>query len=446
MKYIFAVLMLLSSLSNASTTWQAVLSETNNTSTNGSGSAAFPIKEILSSIQSGTGELWASGKGDDCSMSNGCITNNLTPLKVSTGVPIKNCSYNYNGILCVTNENPSKVIFSGTLGEVKSNTFSDIIPLSDVNNCSNGSVNYVCVLNNGKVYGAGKSNIASNAVPISSPIELFPTQSSAYPFKSCTTDGNDVVCVRGDGTVWGIGNNLYIEFGVQTTAKFTPIQITGFGNNVKKCSNSGGSIICTNNDGTVKVSGGNTCGQLGISANSDTLNCASPQNGNVPTSSPQLSNSDDCNINGGTTICLRKDSSVVAVGYNYYGQLGDGTTTNTYTPKIINDFYGAISCGTGVGNTFCVMPNGTVKILGGFNNYGLFGNGTTTPLTVSSPITLNFNNVTNCTSSLYTIFCFSSTVVQYTKLESSCDGSTSFGTNNGKIYACLAGVWKPLKF
>jgi len=34
----------------------------------------------------------------------------------------------------------------------------------------------------------------------------------------------------------------------------------------------------------------------------------------------------------GTTLAVRNDGTVWAWGYNYYGQLGNGSTTNCYTP------------------------------------------------------------------------------------------------------------------
>src|SRR5436190_24238270 len=63
-------------------------------------------------------------------------------------------------------------------------------------------------------------------------------------------------------------------------------------------------------------------------------------------------------------------------GWNNYGQLGDGTTTDRHTPVQVNVVSGIIAVSAG-GHTLSLKNNGTVWA-NGYNGSGQLGNGTTT--------------------------------------------------------------------
>ncbi|MBI5190417.1 MAG: thrombospondin type 3 repeat-containing protein, partial [Nitrospirae bacterium] len=71
------------------------------------------------------------------------------------------------------------------------------------------------------------------------------------------------------------------------------------------------------------------------------------------------------------------DTTVKAWGYNYYGQLGDGTTTNRYTPIPVSGLSGVTAVTGGTGFTVALRPDGTVWAWG-YNGQGQLGDGTTT--------------------------------------------------------------------
>ena len=65
--------------------------------------------------------------------------------------------------------------------------------------------------------------------------------------------------------------------------------------------------------------------------------------------------------------------SVECWGRNVYGQLGDGTTTNSSTPVVVSGLTNAIAIATGGAHTCALTANGTVKCWG-FNRDGGLGN------------------------------------------------------------------------
>jgi hypothetical protein len=78
------------------------------------------------------------------------------------------------------------------------------------------------------------------------------------------------------------------------------------------------------------------------------------------------------------TIVLMNDGTIYGCGYNYYGQFGNNTTTNSLTLTSMTPVPGktpsAISCGDSF--TIVLMKDGTVYGCGN-NAYGQLGNNTT---------------------------------------------------------------------
>jgi alpha-tubulin suppressor-like RCC1 family protein len=73
---------------------------------------------------------------------------------------------------------------------------------------------------------------------------------------------------------------------------------------------------------------------------------------------------------------LKNDGTVWAWGLNNYGELGDGTTTDRYTPVQVSSLAGITGISAGVKYTVALKNDGTVWAWG-LNNYGQLGDGTT---------------------------------------------------------------------
>ena len=89
---------------------------------------------------------------------------------------------------------------------------------------------------------------------------------------------------------------------------------------------------------------------------------------------------------GDHTCALLSDGTAKCWGYNGYGQLGDGTTSNRYIPVSVSGLTNAVAIASGAYHTCALLSNGTAKCWG-LNNYGQLGDGSTsnryTPVSVS---------------------------------------------------------------
>ncbi|RCX07641.1 alpha-tubulin suppressor-like RCC1 family protein, partial [Anaerobacterium chartisolvens] len=109
--------------------------------------------------------------------------------------------------------------------------------------------------------------------------------------------------------------------------------------------------LALKDDGTVWACGYNYYGQLGDGTKVDRR---------VPVQVTGLSGVTA--IAGGTwhSIALKDDGTVWTWGYNYYGQLGDGTTTNRTTPVQVNGLSEITAVAAGTYHTIAVKDDGTV--------------------------------------------------------------------------------------
>src|SRR5262249_32650965 len=79
---------------------------------------------------------------------------------------------------------------------------------------------------------------------------------------------------------------------------------------------------------------------------------------------------------GASHACgLLGDGTVECWGYNYYGQLGDGTNTNRSTPVAVSWLSHVLQIVAGTYHTCALIDDGTVKCWGS-NSAGQLGDGT----------------------------------------------------------------------
>lgn len=85
------------------------------------------------------------------------------------------------------------------------------------------------------------------------------------------------------------------------------------------------------------------------------------------------------------TIALKDDGTILAWGSNYYGQLGDGTTTNQKFPVQVQGLSGVIAVAAGNYHSIALKSDGTVWAWGD-NSFGQLGNGTTSQTPTLLPV------------------------------------------------------------
>ena len=190
---------------------------------------------------------------------------------------------------------------------------------------------------------------------------------SAGPVHTCVLLGN------GSVSCWG--DNHYGELGDGTTvAHIRPTQTSSLGTDRTAVAIAAGwSHTCAIlDDGTVSCWGSNYWGQLGDGTTTDRL---------TPTQTVSLG-TDRTAVAisaGGTHTCaILDDGSVSCWGSNYFGSLGTGSNDAVIPTQISNldNNKTAVAIDAGDRHTCVILDDGSVSCWG-YNNYGQIGDGTT---------------------------------------------------------------------
>ncbi|MCL1864281.1 MAG: hypothetical protein FWF73_00520 [Spirochaetes bacterium] len=191
------------------------------------------------------------------------------------------------------------------------------------------------------------------------------------------------VSIKSDGTLWAWGNNNRSPLGDGTTTQRTiPVQVkidalTPF---IDVVAVSAGSdyTVAIKKGGTIWAWGYNGVGQLG---DGTTTQRNFPVQVKIDSSTPFV-DVIAVSAGGNHTVALKSDGTIWAWGANDSGQLGDGTTTQRNFPvqiKIdaLTPFIDVVAVSAGYSHTVTIKEDGTIWAWGA-NNFGQFGDGTTT--------------------------------------------------------------------
>jgi alpha-tubulin suppressor-like RCC1 family protein len=202
-------------------------------------------------------------------------------------------------------------------------------------------------------------------VPLSGAMAIAAGDSSTYALKT-------------DGTVWAWGYNGYGQLGDGTTTnRSSPVQVSGLSSII--AIDAGAShAMALKSDGTVWVWGRSGWGQIG-----DGTQTSRP----TPVQLTTLGSSGVAiSAAGNHSHLVKADGTVWSWGDNQFGQLGDGTTTNSPSPVQVLTLTDRVAVGSGPSQTFAWNSSGALKAWGG-NVYGGLGDGTftnrTSPVAVS---------------------------------------------------------------
>jgi alpha-tubulin suppressor-like RCC1 family protein len=192
--------------------------------------------------------------------------------------------------------------------------------------------------------------------------------------------GDHSLALKADGSVWSWGYNSQGQLGDGTTINRTsPVAVSGLSSGVVAVAGGGYHSLALKADGSVWAWGDNFSGQLGDGTG---LNRTSP----VAVSG--LSSGVVAVAGGGVhSLALKSDGSVVAWGFNAQGELGDGTTTNRFSPVAVSGLSsGVVAVAGGGSHSLALKADGFVWSWG-YNAEGELGDGTT--INRTSPVAVS---------------------------------------------------------
>jgi len=217
--------------------------------------------------------------------------------------------------------------------------------------------------------GDGTTSESSTPAHVSStPVDVSGLSSGV----SAITGGWAHTCALTDaGAVDCWGNNDYGQLGDGTTAEsLTPVAVSGLSSGVSAISAGGFGTCALTSAGGVECWGYNDDGELGDGTTTDS---------STPVDVSGLSSGVSAIAAGFYQTCaLTSAGAVECWGDNTYGELGDGTTTDSSTPVDVSGLSsGVIAIAAGAVQTCALTSAGAVECWGD-NTYGELGDGTTT--------------------------------------------------------------------
>ena len=357
------------------------------------------------------GTVWATGKNDYGQLGVGDTTNRNTSVQVK----IDENTYLENVIkIDVTDNTTIALTKTGEVYAWGKNEFGELGLgdrtyrsyatrvkgingngyLENIIDVANGDENSYAIDKNGNVYGWGDGNY--HQIDDTTTSRTTPTQMSDCTNAISVSAGECFVeIMQSNSNVVARGYNYYGQLGYGDTAE-KPIGAYIVGNDINKVSAGNDSTLIIREDGTVWAAGRNRYGELGLG---DTTNRASFTKLTLEDGTEIKAKYGE--LNSSVTTILGKDGKVYATGYNGYGQLSNGTTTNSLKLKPMLNSDGtevtdAILIKIGEmyeldRNTGIVRKDGTVWVSGD-NTYGQIGNSGNTSATYLSKMGDGFLN------------------------------------------------------
>jgi cysteine-rich repeat protein len=237
---------------------------------------------------------------------------------------------------------------------------------------------HACALgDDSQAYCWGQNSYGETGQPVGQ-LSITPLQFSEFDDVLHVSAGRFTTAVlRSDGTVWSAGLNTNGELGHGSASPFESEtqQVVGLGANVDQIEMASSFSCARTSDGGVACWGYNGQGSLGDGSNSSRHSPAAvvSPDGNGP-----LTDAQSLTV-GYRHACVLEGSfqtAVVCWGYNAYGQVGDNSTTNVFTPVRVVGPLSPVKVSAGRLHT-CVLDQSGAVMCWGYNGSGELGTGDT---------------------------------------------------------------------
>ena len=340
----------------------------------------FPVVHDFASVENvaGVGELWAWGINANSQLGDGTATNRLSPVQIGSSndwkmidggnafsIGIKN-----DGTLWAWGDN-----FYGQLGDGTTTPQTSPVQIgsaTDWEQIACGFRHSIAIRNGGELWAWGRNNNNQlgdgTTTQRNSPVQI----GSNTNWEQISAGIESSFGIKNGGELWSWGRNVYGNTGLGTAAgnTTTPTRV-GAASDWTQIEGSGTVTAGLKNGGELWTWGYNLYGATGRGTTSgSTLS---------PTRVGSASDWDKIHLGLGANhgLAIRNGGELWAWGYNFYGSLGDGTTTNRSNP---------VQIGSGTdwqvldgGDSFSLaLRNGGELWAWGINLGGQLGDGTTT--------------------------------------------------------------------
>jgi alpha-tubulin suppressor-like RCC1 family protein len=192
------------------------------------------------------------------------------------------------------------------------------------------------------------------------------TEVSAGSYHTCALLSSGKIWCWGDNDAGELGNGDSAEFGHIDSPTAVEVRRISTATQVAA---GGGHTCALLSNGTVECWGASDKGQLG---NGSTYEYGFP----APVEVTGIQTATQVAVGEAHTCALLTDGRVECWGYNYYGQLGDGSTDDSATPVEAKGISNATQVSAGYQFTCALLSDGTVRCWG-LNDRGQLGDGTT---------------------------------------------------------------------
>ncbi len=235
------------------------------------------------------------------------------------------------------------------------------------------------------------------------------------------------VFLKADGTIWTCGYNLYGQLGLgfgNTSPNALPAQVDTITNGI---------AVTAGDQGTMVVTADGFVWAFGYHGSYGKFGTGGINPGYTPMKS-LITNVVDAVCGRYHSTFIKADGTAWAAGSNYYGQLGDGTTTDADSIAIqVPGLTNIVDIDLGYQHSIFLKGDGAVWVVGN-NGYGQLGDGTTDPH--HTPIQLSVcasSGIEDFSSSQLTLYPNPATENVYVEISEETDGTIELINLNGTV-------------
>jgi alpha-tubulin suppressor-like RCC1 family protein len=261
---------------------------------------------------------------------------------------------------------------------------------------SAGYLHSLGLATNGNIYAWGDNSTGQlgNSSTIDSHVPVLVTMPAGVTFTQVSAGGEHSVALDSNGDIYAWGHNNLGQLGNGTTSDSDAPELVTMpaGVTFKQVSAGAAHSLAVGSDGNAYAWGYNGSGQLGDGLNTDS---------DVPVAVTMPANVTFTQVSAGNahSLAVGSDGNAYAWGYNFYGQLGDGSNIGSNLPvSVPAPGDGATFTQVSAGNYHSLAVDSNGNGYGwGHNNTGQLGNTSTAdahaPLLVTVPSGVTFTQL-----------------------------------------------------